>query len=64
LVVFHFKNDFSTKTIHVFLNVLIQNFNGTISLFAEPYKINMISVRNWLTKLLNSSNKMAQAFFV
>ena len=29
-----------------------------------PYKIGAMTVRNWLTKLLNSSNKGEQAFYV
>jgi len=29
-----------------------------------PYKIQTMTVRNWLTKLLNNSNKVEQAFFV
>jgi hypothetical protein len=29
-----------------------------------PYKINTMTVRNWLTKLLKSSNKVEQAFYI
>ena len=29
-----------------------------------PYKIHTMTVRGWLTKLVNSSNKVQQAFFV
>jgi hypothetical protein len=29
-----------------------------------PYKIHTMTVRGWLTKLVNSSNKVDQAFFV
>jgi hypothetical protein len=29
-----------------------------------PYSIYTMTVRNWITKLLNSSNKVEQAFYV
>jgi len=29
-----------------------------------PYRIHTMTVRNWLTRLLNRSNKVEQAFFV
>ena len=44
-----------------FLQQLQWNYFATCR---SPYRINIITVRNWLTKLLRRSNKVEQAFFV
>ena len=43
----------------------IQQFQWNyFATFRTPYKIGTMTVRSWLTKLLNSSNKVEQAFYV
>ena len=44
-----------------FLQQLKCNYFATCR---SPYRINTMTVRNWLTKLLKKSNKVEQAFFV
>ena len=44
-----------------FLKQLQWNYFATCR---TPYKIHTMTVRGWLTKLVNSSNKVKQAFFV
>ena len=44
-----------------FLQQLQWNYFATCR---SPYRINTMTVRNWLTKLLRKSNKVEQAFFV
>ena len=44
-----------------FLKQLQWNYFATCR---TPYKIYTMTVRGWLTKLVNSSNKVKQAFFV
>lgn len=44
-----------------FLHQLQWNYFITCT---TPYRINTMTVRNWLTKLLKASNKVNQAFYV
>ena len=44
-----------------FLQQLRWNYFATCR---SPYRINTMTVRNWLTKLLRKSNKVEQAFYV
>ena len=44
-----------------FLQQLQWNYFATCR---SPYRINTMTVRNWLTKLLRKSNKVEQAFYV
>jgi hypothetical protein len=44
-----------------FLQQLQWNYFATCR---SPYRINTMTVRNWLTKLLRRSNKVEQAFYV
>jgi hypothetical protein len=46
-------------------SAFLQQFNWDYFITCRtPYSINRMTVRNWLTKLLNSSNKVEQAFYV
>ena len=44
-----------------FLQQLQWNYFATCR---TPYKIHTMTARNWLTKLINNSNKVEQAFYV
>ena len=51
----------TAKDYAAFLQQLQWNYFATCR---TPYKIHTMTARNWLTKLINNSNKVEQAFYV